>query len=248
LIGIGSVLVRFAKRALLAVIGDEVSQWLAARHQFGLGGRGVVEIVQVMVRAAVDASSEGADMQGDASNAFNEFLRRLLFEEFSANPALRPLLRVATVLYGLPSTSYVYDSANAHGPAMRIPRTRGVHQGCVLGAMFFAIVASRVYKHLVAIAPKESVVCGYSDDGHFVRPLASLVAIGDAMPEGHASVGLTVTIRKNVLYSPLGVGDTFDNLPNGHIMRGEYVDTGGMKVLGDLWVHPILLETSPKRS
>jgi hypothetical protein len=44
-IGIGSVLVRFANRALLAVIGDEVSQWLATRHQFGVGVRGGVEIV-----------------------------------------------------------------------------------------------------------------------------------------------------------------------------------------------------------
>jgi hypothetical protein len=31
-IGIGSVLVSFANRALFAVIGDEVSQWLAAQH------------------------------------------------------------------------------------------------------------------------------------------------------------------------------------------------------------------------
>jgi hypothetical protein len=62
----------------------------------------------------------------------------------------------------------VYDSSNAHGPAMRIPSTRGVHQGCVLGAMFFATVASRVYKQLAAIAPNESVVCGYFDDGHFM--------------------------------------------------------------------------------
>jgi hypothetical protein len=69
-----------------------------------------------------------------------------------------------------------------------------------LGHMFFAIVASRVYKQLAAIAPNESVdVCGYSDDGHFLGPPASLVAIGDAMPEAYASVGLTVTIRKNCL-------------------------------------------------
>jgi hypothetical protein len=62
--------------------------------------------------------------------------------------------------------------------------------------MFFAIVASRVYKRLAAIAPNESVVCGYYDDGHFMRPLAYLAANGDAMPEAYASVGLTVTIRK----------------------------------------------------
>jgi hypothetical protein len=37
------------------------------------------------------------------------------------------------------------------------------------------------------------------------------------MPEAHASVGLTVTIRKKCLYSFLSVGDAFDNLPNGHI-------------------------------
>jgi hypothetical protein len=154
-IGIGFVLVRFANRALLAVIDDEVSQWLAARHQFGVGVRGGVKIVQFMVRAALDASPDWADMQGHASNAF---LRRPLFEELSANPAFRPLLRVATMFYGLPSTLYVNDSSNAHGPAMRIPTTRGVHQGCVLGAMFRAIVTSRVYKELAAIAPNESVV------------------------------------------------------------------------------------------
>jgi hypothetical protein len=68
--------------------------------------------------------------------------------------------------------------------------------------MFFAIVASRVYKQLAAIAPNESVVCGYSDDGPFLGPHASLVAISDAMPEAYASVGLTVTIRKNSLYFP----------------------------------------------
>jgi hypothetical protein len=235
-IEIGSVLVRFVNRALLAVIGsvscDEVSQWLAARHKFGVGVRGGVEIVQFMVRAALDASPDWADMQGDASNALNEFLRRPMFEELSANHALRPLLRVATMLHGRPSTLYVYDSSNAHGPAMPIPSTRGVHQGCVLGAMFFAIVAPRVYKQLAAIAPNESAVCGYSYDGHFLGPPASLVAIGDAMLEAYASVGLTVTIRKNCLHSPLGVGDAFDNLPNGHIMRGVNVYTEGTKVLG----------------
>jgi hypothetical protein len=143
-------------------------------------------------------------MQGDAFNAFNEFLRRPLFEELSANPALRPLLRVATMLYGRPSTLYVYDSSNAHGPAMRIPSTRGVHHGFVLGAMFFAMVASRVYKQLAAIAPNESVVCGYSDDGHFMGPPASLVAIDDALPEAYASVGLAVTIRKKWFVFPFG--------------------------------------------
>jgi hypothetical protein len=70
--------------------------------------------------------------------------------------------------------------------------------------MFYAVVASRVYKQLAAIAPNDSVVCGYSDDVHFLGHHASLVAIGDAMPEAYASVGLTVTIRNNGLYFPLG--------------------------------------------
>jgi hypothetical protein len=52
------------------------------------------------------------------------------------------------------------------------------------------------------------------------------------MPEAYASVGLTVTIRKNYLYSPLGFGGAFDNLPNGHIMRGVNVSKEGTKVLG----------------
>jgi hypothetical protein len=34
------------------------------------------------------------------------------------------------------------------------------------------------------------------------------------------------------LYSSSGVGDAFDNLPNGHIMQGANFTTEGMKVLG----------------
>jgi hypothetical protein len=52
------------------------------------------------------------------------------------------------------------------------------------------------------------------------------------MPEAYASVGLTVTINKNCLHFPLGVGDLFVNLPNGHIMRGVNVSTEETKVLG----------------
>jgi hypothetical protein len=136
------------------------------------------------------------------------------------------------MLYDLPSALNVYDSSNAHGSAMRIPSIRGVHQGCVLMAIFFAIVAPRVYKQLAAIAPNEFVVCGYSDDGHFLGSPASLVAIGDAMPAVCASAGLTVNIRKNCLYSSLGVGDAFGNLPNGHILRGVHVSTEGRMYWG----------------
>jgi hypothetical protein len=95
-------------------------------------------------------------MQGDAFNAFNEILRRPLFEELSASHSLRPLLRVTTMLYSRPSTLYDYDSSNVDGRAMRIPSARGVHQGCVLGAKFFAIVTSHVCKHLAAIVPNAS--------------------------------------------------------------------------------------------
>jgi hypothetical protein len=59
------------------------------------------------------------------------------------------------------------------------------------------------------------------------------VATGDAMPQSYASVGLTVTNRKNCLYSPLNVGDyAFDNLPNSHTMRRVHVSTEKTKVLG----------------
>jgi hypothetical protein len=58
------------------------------------------------------------------------------------------------------------------------------------------------------------------------------VAIGDAMPAAFVSVGLTVTIRKSCLYFPQGVGDAFRNLPNVHIMRGEYVSTEGTNIIG----------------
>jgi hypothetical protein len=105
-----------------------------------------------MVRAALDALPEWADMQGDASNAFNEFLQCPMYEELSLNPALRPLLCVATTPYGRPPT--VYDTSIAYGPTMRIPSTRGVQQGFDLWAMFFAIVASRKYKKLAAITER----------------------------------------------------------------------------------------------
>jgi hypothetical protein len=103
-----------------------VFQWLAARHHLGVGVHGGAEIVQFMVRAALDASSDWADMQGDAPNAFNELLRRPLFEELSANPALRPLLRVGTMLYHcmavhLPCTFTTHQMLTARPCASRVP-------------------------------------------------------------------------------------------------------------------------------
>jgi hypothetical protein len=106
------------------------------------------------------------------------------------------------MFYGRPYTLYVYDSLYAHGPAMRIPSIREVHKGCVLGAMLFALFVSRECKQLAASAHNESVVYGYSDDGHFLGPPASLVAIDDAMPEAYASVVLTVTLRKKMFVFP----------------------------------------------
>jgi hypothetical protein len=123
-----------------------------------------------MARAELDAPPDWLDVQGDASNALKEFLRRPLFKKLSSNPALRPTLRVAAMLYGPPYTLFVYDSSNAYGPGKRIPSIRGVHQDCVLGAMFFAIVASWVYMKFVVIAPNESFVCAYADEGHFLEP------------------------------------------------------------------------------
>jgi hypothetical protein len=38
--------------------------------------------------------------------------------------------------------------------------------------------------------------------------------------------------QQNCLHSPFGVDDAFDNLPNGHILRGVHVSTEGTKVLG----------------
>jgi hypothetical protein len=56
-----------------------VSQWLAARHQFGVGVHGGgVEIVQFMVRAALDASPDWADIQlGGHSLTLHRTRRRI---------------------------------------------------------------------------------------------------------------------------------------------------------------------------
>jgi hypothetical protein len=98
--------------------------------------------------------------------------------------------------------------------------------------MFFAIVASRLCKKFASIAPNELIICAFSDDGHSLGPRAFLVAIGTAMPAEYTRVGLTVIIRKNGLFSLLGVGNALNNLPNDHIMRGEYASAEGTKVLG----------------
>jgi hypothetical protein len=41
-----------------------------------------------------------------------------------------------------------------------------------------------------------------------------------------------VSIRKDCWYLPLGFGNVFDNLPNGHIMRGVHVFKEGTEVFG----------------
>jgi hypothetical protein len=92
--------------------------------------------------------------------------------------------------------------------------------------MLFVILTSRKYKQLKAIAPNEPVVCGYSDDGHF---LGACVFRGywRRYAGGVCQRRPLSTIHKDRMYSPLGVGDAFNNLPNGHIMRGVNVSTEG---------------------
>jgi hypothetical protein len=94
----------------------------------------------------------------------------------------------------------------------------------------------------------ESVVCAYSNDGHFLGRQVPLVAIGEAMPTTYASVIFIVPIHQNILYSLLSIGDAFYNLPNGHIMRGKRASKEEKKVLGGHWVHPALLETCSKQA
>jgi hypothetical protein len=50
---------------------------------------------------------------------------------------------------------------------------------------------------LTAIAPNESTIYAYSDDGHFLGLLTSLEAVGAAMPLAYVSVGLKVVFRRN---------------------------------------------------
>jgi hypothetical protein len=90
--------------------------------------------------------------------------------------------------------------------------------------MLFAIVASRVYKHLAAIAPNESGVCGYSDLVHFLGAPASLVAMGDAMPEACAS-----DHPQKLFVFPFGcVYISLRRATNGHICT---LDSGGVLAL-----------------
>jgi hypothetical protein len=188
-------------------------------------------------------------MQGDASNAFNEFERRPLIQELSLNPPRRSLFRVATMLYGRPSIMYVYDSSTVYyGPAMRIPSTRGVYKDCILGAMFITIVASRVHKKLAAIAPNKFFVCVCYNNGYISGSLASLVAVCEAMPAAYASVGLAVTIRRKRCVFQVCVSVMLSIIFPTATSCGEYMSPRkGRKFWEGQCVHPCLFVACSKR-
>jgi hypothetical protein len=106
--------------------------------------------------------------------------------------------RTVNIIYIVP----IYDVFNARGLALRIPSTRGVRACCVLGAMFLAIVASRVYKKMASvIAHNKSITHVLLWLWSLLGDTPSLLA-SEAMSYEYPNVGLTLIIRKLFIVSP----------------------------------------------
>jgi hypothetical protein len=150
-----------------------------------------------MVRAALDAAPAWADMQGDAFNAFNDFLRRPLFGNCHQTTRFcrySALLRWCTA---------VHLRCTLTTPLMLMPRLCVSRVPVASTKVAFSKACSSQYyplgcpKSWLRLPRKNMLFALILTMVTSWAPLhAPLMAIGEAIPAAYASVGLTVTVRK----------------------------------------------------
>lgn len=160
----------------------------------------------------------------DWKNAFNEFSRRVMFEEVRKfSPGLSGLVEW---IYGSKANLFYFDKI--------LKSAAGTQQGDPLGPFLFCLVQQRFLRDIPSTFDI-SYQKFYMDDGNIVLPLKNVPAVLDYFEAEGTKVGLTLNINKCELWAPnlstqldsLYVQDPTFAIPNLSIQQDL-----GVKVLG----------------
>ena len=203
-IAIGSVLIRAALTLVIMFVRSPLAKHLLGVHQFVFGFAAPCEAVTHALHASMQLHPDWSMLAADIFNAFNEVSRTAIWQELTAAPGLEPLLPVTHWLYMTePSELWYYDQELPSGPPVAIILSQeGTRQGCVLGAILFALALVPVCRSLAEIAPLDSTFFAYADDMRIVGSPQALAAMAAALPPLLQPLGLRIEPPKCAVLLP----------------------------------------------
>ena len=167
-IGIGEALRRLAHKCWLLQEGEGIGRTLALHGQFGCGFKNGSEVIHRLTTSALEALYERqlacASSETDARNAYCSIFRSAIQRGIAKHaPGLLPFF---DFLYGPQALAqaFFYSPGNpAVVGSCLLPS--GVHQGCVLGPLFFSLGLDELLQQVrgvLANLPVDSTMVGQS--------------------------------------------------------------------------------------
>jgi hypothetical protein len=207
-IAIGSVLLRAALTLLILLVRNPLTAHLLSVHQFVFGFASACEAITHALHVSMQLHPDWSMFAGDIFNAFNEVSRTAIWQELSSVHGLEPLLPATYWLYmAAPSELWFYDQDLPTGPpCATILSQEGTRQGCVLGAILFALALAPVCRALAQIAPQDSAFFALADDMRIVGSPQALAAMAQALPPLLQPIGLRLEPPKCAVLVPPGAG------------------------------------------
>ena len=224
----GTVFVKLAATYLMENLEQTKNIFRESGVQCGVFMPDGATVARNFTQIALEANPGSVVIKVDFKNAFNTLSRKNMLTYLFQEPRLLPLYRLASWIYGRPSTLLVRNRAGR--PVESIPSMQGVRQGCVLGSLLFAIATKRMLSDVKTHFP-EIEVLAYLDDVILVeKPDRCLDAL-DQLAKDAADLLLTVQTDKcEVLVSPSIDPDT----QNALFHRGLELVQNSLPLLGSV--------------
>ena len=165
----------------------------------------------------------------DFTNAFNTLHRSVILRELFARKELGSLWRLASWVYGSPSTLLLLDQGTVAGSMLS---QEGVRQGCVLAAALFSIGTISIFNQCVQQHPDVHAVA-IMDDLTLYGPQDSVLRCFDTLLQALQGTGLALNLAKNKVLWP-STSEPPSALFDSIKARGLSLELGSMEILGTM--------------
>jgi hypothetical protein len=149
------------------------------------------------------------------------------------NPELHPLIPVTRWLYAERQGDLWYygNGGSADPPVTTIKSAMGVRQGCVLGAVLFAIAVAPTFLRIHQSIHESGLFMAIADDGTVAGSPAAIEHMLRTAPDLLRQLNLTMNPGKAALYVPASAAVGFEPLLASDVGQ-PLAQIGGLKSLG----------------
>ena len=149
-ISMGSALRRISGKYIMTLHSETFARILLPQGQFGIAIKGGLQFIVDSIRTLIHRYISTLNptrilLLLDIINMFNSISRKAARDELIKYPELHCLIPFVDLLYDQPNICYFWD---AHGNLDSFLQAEGVAQGCPLGPVLAALVASILLRQL----------------------------------------------------------------------------------------------------